>query len=39
VIRFPDQEAINGWHSPAACQALIPLRLKAADVVLAAYEE
>lgn len=39
VIRFPDQEAIDGWHSSAAYQALIPLRQQAADVVLLAYQE
>ncbi|MCK9380408.1 MAG: DUF1330 domain-containing protein [Sulfuritalea sp.] len=38
VIRFPSQEAINGWHSSAAYQALIPLRQQAADVVLLSYE-
>ena len=39
VIRFPDRKAIDGWHSSAAYQALIPLRQQAADVVLLAYEE
>lgn len=39
VIRFPDRNAVNGWHASAAYQALIPLRQKAADVVLLAYEE
>lgn len=39
VIRFPGREAIDGWHSSAAYQALIPLRQQAADVVLLAYEE
>jgi uncharacterized protein (DUF1330 family) len=38
VIRFPSQEAITGWHSSAAYQALIPLRQQAADVVLLSYE-
>lgn len=37
VIRFPDQAAINGWHSSAAYQALVPLRRQAADVVLLSY--
>ena len=37
VIRFPSQEAINGWHSSAAYQALIPLRQEAAEVVLLSY--
>jgi uncharacterized protein (DUF1330 family) len=38
VIRFPDQDALNGWFSSAAYQALIPLRQQAADVVLSAYD-
>lgn len=38
VIRFPSQEAVTGWHSSAAYQALIPLRQEAADVVLLSYE-
>lgn len=38
VIRFPAREAIDGWHSSASYQALIPLRQQAADVVLLAYE-
>lgn len=38
VIRFPSREAIAGWHSSAAYQALIPLRQQAADVVLLSYE-
>ena len=39
VIRFPDREAINGWHASAAYQALIPLRQEAADVALISYED
>jgi uncharacterized protein (DUF1330 family) len=39
VIRFPDLKAVDGWHSSAAYQALIPLRRQAAEVVLLAYEE
>ncbi len=39
VIRFPDQAALNGWHASAAYQALIPLRQRAADVVLLGYAE
>ena len=38
VIRFPSQEAADGWHSSPAYQALIPLRQQAADVVLLIYE-
>jgi uncharacterized protein (DUF1330 family) len=39
VIRFPDRKAVDGWHSSAAYQALVPLRRQAADVVLLAYDE
>jgi uncharacterized protein (DUF1330 family) len=39
VIRFPDKEAVNSWHSSPAYQALIPLRQQAAEVVLLSYEE
>jgi uncharacterized protein (DUF1330 family) len=38
VIRFPDKEAVNRWHSSAAYQSLIPLRDLAAEVVLLSYE-
>lgn len=39
VIRFPDADAIDGWFASAAYQALIPLRERAADVVLLAFRE
>lgn len=39
VIRFPDKEAVNSWHSSPAYQALIPLRRQAAEMVLLTYEE
>lgn len=38
VIRFPDAEAAAGWFASAAYQALIPLRERAAEVVLVSYE-
>jgi len=38
VIRFPDMKAINGWYASPAYQSLIPLRKKAAEIVLLAYE-
>lgn len=38
VIRFPHLAAIDGWYSSPAYQALIPLRLQAADVVLLSYQ-
>lgn len=38
VIRFPTVAALNGWFSSPAYQALIPLRDKAADVVLTSYQ-
>jgi uncharacterized protein (DUF1330 family) len=37
VIRFPNAEAVDGWFNSAAYQALIPLRLAAADVDLISY--
>lgn len=37
VIRFPSMAAADGWFASAAYQALIPLRLEAADVSLLAY--
>ena len=38
VIRFPSLEAARGWHASPAYRALVPLRERAADVVLAMYE-
>ncbi len=38
VIKFPDQAAIDNWHSSEAYQALIPTRTKAADLVLITYD-
>jgi uncharacterized protein (DUF1330 family) len=38
VIRFPDAQAAAGWFASPAYQALIPLRERAAEVVLVSYE-
>ena len=38
VIEFPDQSALDNWYSSKKYQALIPLRDKAANVVIMAYE-
>ena len=38
VIRFPDKEAVDSWHSSPVYQALIPLRQQAAEMVLICYE-
>lgn len=38
VIRFPDVAAVDGWFSSPAYQALVPLRERAAEVVLLSYE-
>ena len=38
VIRFPDTKAIDGWYASPAYQSLIPLRKKAAEMVLLAYD-
>jgi uncharacterized protein (DUF1330 family) len=37
VIRFPNTEAIDGWFNSAAYQALIPLRMDAAEVDLISF--
>lgn len=37
VIRFPTMAAADSWFSSAAYQALIPIRLEAADVTLLSY--
>ncbi|WP_430420345.1 DUF1330 domain-containing protein [Methylibium petroleiphilum] len=37
VIRFPDTAAVEGWYRSPAYQALIPLRERAAEVVLVGY--
>jgi uncharacterized protein (DUF1330 family) len=39
AIRFPDRAAAEGWHASAAYQALLPLRQRAASVVLISYED
>lgn len=38
VARFPDKDALTGWHASPEYQALIPLRDAGADVTLVAYE-
>jgi len=38
VIRFPDTKAIDGWYRSPAYQSLIPLRKKAAEIVLLSYD-
>jgi len=37
VIGFPDEAAMRGWHDSPAYQALVPLRLRAAEVTLTGY--
>ena len=37
VIRFADLDELNRWHDSDAYQALVPLRDRAADVVITAY--
>lgn len=37
VIRFPSRQAAADWHDSPAYQALVPLRLQAAEVELACY--
>jgi uncharacterized protein (DUF1330 family) len=38
VIRFPDRAAIDAWHESAAYQEIVPIRERAADVVIVSYE-
>ncbi|MDX1633759.1 MAG: DUF1330 domain-containing protein [Marinobacter sp.] len=38
VIRFPNRQAVTGWHDSPAYQALVPLRQEAADVDLVSYQ-
>ncbi len=38
VLRFPDLASVDGWFQSAAYQALIPLRLQAAEVDLVSFE-
>ncbi|MGC8658137.1 MAG: DUF1330 domain-containing protein [Desulfomonilaceae bacterium] len=39
VIQFPSQDALDGWYSSEAYQALIPLRSEAADMTLVSFNE
>ena len=39
VARFADLAALRRWHDSPEYKALVPLRMAAADVVLAAYED
>lgn len=39
VLRFEDHAALLAWFESPAYQALIPLRERAADMVLASYQE
>jgi len=38
VIEFPDQSSLDNWYSSERYQALIPLRDKAANVVITSYK-
>jgi uncharacterized protein (DUF1330 family) len=38
VIEFPDQSTLNNWYGSEKYQSLIPLRDKAADVVITTYK-
>ena len=37
VIEFPDQSTLNNWYASEKYQSLIPLRDKAANVVITTY--
>ncbi len=38
VIEFPDQSTLDNWYGSAKYQSLIPLRNKAAKVVITTYK-
>lgn len=38
VIRFPDVRSLDAWFESEAYQAIVPIRDRAADVVLLSYE-
>ena len=38
VIEFPDQSTLDNWYGSEKYQSLIPLRDKAADVVITTYK-
>lgn len=38
VVKFPSLEKLNAWHASPEYQALIELRDRAADVMIATYE-
>ena len=38
VIRFPNMQAVNNWFGSDAYQALIPLRMQAANIDLISYQ-
>lgn len=38
VVRFPDMDAIHAWHDSDAYQALVPLRKKAIELTITAYQ-
>ena len=38
VIKFPDQPTLQQWYNSKLYQELIPIRDKAADVVLIGYD-
>lgn len=39
VIRFPNLQAVRDWYASLAYQSLIPLRQRAAEMVLLTYEQ
>jgi uncharacterized protein (DUF1330 family) len=38
VIEYPDKSTLDAWYSSKKYQSLIPLRDKAADVVITTYK-
>ena len=38
VIQFPDQQSLQDWYNSKEYQELIPIRDKAADVMIISYD-
>lgn len=39
VVKFENMKKLNSWYASGAYQALIPLRDRAIDLIITAYEE
>ncbi len=39
VIEFPDLDELNAWYHSAKYQSLIPIRDRAADVIITSFQQ